>query len=84
MRRLVYNSPVETEIEFLVLDDANCSRWVQDFSEDFHVDISHAQENIYRVRSTEDFAGSKVSRNFCCHHEVDAARALYVVFTLPW
>jgi phenolic acid decarboxylase len=84
MRRLVYNSHIETEVEFSVLDDANCPRWVQDIKEDFHVDISYVQENIYRVRSTEDFSGSIVSRNFCYSHEIGAARALCVAFTLLW
>jgi phenolic acid decarboxylase len=84
MRRLIYNSHIETSVDFSVLDDADCPRWVQDIKEDLHVDISYVQENIYRVRSTEDFAGSIVSRNFCYSHEVSAARALCVAFTLQW
>jgi phenolic acid decarboxylase len=84
MRRLIYNSHIETRVEFSLLDDLDCPRWVQDFSEDFHVDVSYVQDNIYRVRSTEDFTGSIVSRNFCYSHEIGTARALCVAFTLLW
>jgi phenolic acid decarboxylase len=84
MRRLVYNSQIETNIEFSVLDDADCPRWVQDIKEDFHVDISCVQENIYRIRSTGDFTGSIVSRNFYYGHEIGSARAICVAFTLLW
>jgi hypothetical protein len=84
MLRLKYNQHIETDADFALLDDAICVRWHQDVAEDLHIDISYVQENIYRVRSTEDFAGSIVSRNFCYQDEIDISRALCAAFTLLW
>jgi hypothetical protein len=84
MRKLKYNHHIETDADFAVIDDADSCRWYEYMAEDFYVDVSHVQGNIYRVRSTERFAGGIVGRNFCYSHEIDTARSLCIAFMMLW
>jgi hypothetical protein len=84
VRKLKYNHHIETDADFAVIDDTDSYRWYEYMAEDFYVDVSHVQGNIYRVRSTERFAGGIVCRHFCCGNEIETARALCIAFMFLW
>jgi hypothetical protein len=84
VHRLTYNHHIETDADFAVIDDADSCRWYEYMSENFYTDVSHVQEDVYRVRATELYAGGIVCRHFCYGNEIETARALCIAFMFLW